>query len=105
MNRQHQLRCVRSNVALSAEVAGNATRRAEHTGLVNLSGTGCLLEDRNTLAVGDVVFMRFSLPGQSSVETTGRVARRIDNQVGVQFDEMTEATSEKIVRHVVSRRK
>lgn len=100
--RQHQLRCVRSNVALSAEVA--ASGHAEFTRLVNLSGTGCLLDSPSPLAVGDVVFMRFSLPGQAEVETTGRVARRIDNQVGVQFDAMPEATSEKIVRHVVSRR-
>jgi hypothetical protein len=102
--RQHQLRCVRSNVALSAEVARPTGRGAEYNSLVNLSGTGCLLEDRGTLTVGDTVFMRFSLPGQAEVETTGRVARRVDNQVGVQFDALSEATSEKIVRHVVTRR-
>jgi hypothetical protein len=101
--RQHQLRCVRGNVALSAEVA-QPTGRAEFSSLVNLSGTGCLLESQGPLAVGDVVFLRFSLPGQAEVETTGRVARRVDNQVGVQFEQLPEATSEKIVRHVVSRR-
>jgi hypothetical protein len=100
--RQHQLRCVRGNVALSAEVA--TPGHAEFSRLVNLSGTGCLLDSASPLAVGDVVFMRFSLPGQAEVETTGRVARRINNQVGVQFDTLSEATSERIVRHVFSRR-
>jgi len=69
---------------------------------MRLSGTGCLLENPGALAVGDLVFLRFSLPGQAEVETTGRVARRVDNQVGVQFDTLSEATAEKIVRHVVT---
>jgi hypothetical protein len=99
MTRSHTLRCVRSKVALSAEVATSG--KSGHTGLVNLSGTGCLLENEGSLKVGDVVFLRFALPGQAEVETTGRVARSEEDLVGVAFQNLSEHASERIVRHVV----
>jgi hypothetical protein len=101
MLRNHQLRCVRSNVALSAVVCDPTERGPEFTGLVNLSGTGCLLETDRQLSVGDVVFVRFSLPGQAEVETTGLVARVEDTKVGVSFQNVNESVSDRIVRHVM----
>lgn len=100
-NRPHQLRCVRSKVTLSAEVVSPENRRPEFTGLVNLSGSGCLIESDREMQVGEVVFMRFSLPGQAQVETTARVARIEDDKIGVAFSEMSESASERIVRHVL----
>lgn len=100
--RTHMLRCVRSNVALSAEVAAPSARRPEFTSMTNLSGTGCLLANEHDMKVGEVVFMRFSLPGQVEVETTARVARVDATNVGVAFQDLSELESERIVRHVVA---
>ncbi len=101
--RSHQVRCVRGNVALSAQLSDQ--RSDEFTSLVNLSGTGCLLETERELAVGEVVFMRFSVPGQLDVTTEGRVARVQDKQIGVAFEQLSETQSERIVQHVVSRKR
>lgn len=68
--RSHRLRCMRSAVSLSAEVEGG-----DYSQILNLSGSGCLLETERPMQVGEVVFLRFSLPGLADVETEARVAR------------------------------
>jgi Tfp pilus assembly protein PilZ len=78
--RSHRLRCVRSSVALSAEIkpVDGAVSFDDFSQILNLSGSGCLLESEKSFAVGDVVFLRFSLPGCKEVETEARVARVSD---------------------------
>lgn len=71
--RSHRLRCMRSAVSLSAEVKAPAC--GEYSQILNLSGSGCLLETERPLAIGEVVMLRFSLPGMKEVETEARVAR------------------------------
>jgi hypothetical protein len=99
----HRLRAVRSAVALSAEVtAPEARRPVGFTNIVNLSGSGALLQTSRTMNEGEVVFLRFSLPGMSEVETEARVARVTgDGQVGVTFERIEDRATEMIVRHVV----
>jgi PilZ domain len=103
MNITHRLRAVRSAVALSAEVTNpNARRSDAFTNIVNLSGTGALLESDRAFREGEVVFLRFSLPGMAQVETEARVARITEGgQVGVTFERIEERASEMVVRHVL----
>lgn len=101
MNMSHRLRAVRSAVALSAEVSAPAARRPEgFTSIVNLSGSGALLETSRQMNEGEVVFLRFSLPGMKEVTTEARVARVAGGQVGVTFERIEDRTTEMIVRHV-----
>ena len=99
----HRLRAIRSAVALSAEVSRPEALRAEaSSSIVNLSGSGALLETDRAYTEGDVVFLRFSLPGMKEVEAEARVARVAgDGQVGVTFERLEDRTAEMIVRHVV----
>jgi hypothetical protein len=102
MTTTHRLRAVRSAVALSAEVTRTEARRPEaSTSIVNLSGSGALLETGRHYNEGDVVFLRFSLPGMKVVEAEARVARVSGGQVGVTFERLEDRTAEMIVRHVV----
>jgi hypothetical protein len=101
--RSHTLRCFRSPVALSAEVTTQAGRPEA---IVNLSGSGCLLQTRDRFVEGQTVRMRFSLPGAKEIEAEGRVAR-ITNEnndvfVGVAFENLGERDSEFIARHVMA---
>lgn len=102
MNMTHRLRAVRSAVALSAEVSAPTVRRPEgFTSIVNLSGSGALLQTSQKMNEGEVVFLRFSLPGMKDVTTEARVARVADDgQVGVTFERIEDRTTEMIVRHV-----
>ncbi|MFN3431884.1 MAG: PilZ domain-containing protein [Candidatus Sericytochromatia bacterium] len=108
MMMSHRLRAVRSAVALSAVVSRPEARRPEgrrqdaFTSIVNLSGTGALLATDRTYTEGDVVHLRFSLPGMAEVQTEARVARVVgQGQVGVTFERLEDRTAEMIVRHVV----
>ena len=102
MNITHRLRAIRSAVTLSAEVSRPESRQAEEfTNIVNLSGSGALLESDKAFREGDVVFLRFSLPGMKQVEAEARVARVAGTEVGVTFERLEDRTTEMIVRHVV----
>ena len=103
MSMTHRLRAVRSAVALSAELTETTARRPEgFTNIVNLSGTGALLETSRRLNEGEVVLLRFSLPGVKVVEAEARVARITgEGQIGVTFERLDERAAEVIVRHVV----
>lgn len=106
-HRSHQVRCVRSAVTLSAEVHGAAETAVPDffTEIVNMSGSGCLMATDRPMRVGQVIMMRFSLPGLTEVETSGLVARvdgrEEDALVGVSFQALEERDSDMIVRHVV----
>jgi hypothetical protein len=104
MNMTHRLRAVRSAVALSAEVSAPSARRPEgFTSIVNLSGSGALLQTSRRLNEGEVVFLRFALPGMAEVTAEARVARVAgDGQIGVTFERLEDRTAEMIVRHVVT---
>ena len=101
--RSHVLRCFRSPVALSAEVT---TRVRRPEAIVNLSGSGCLLQTESQFEEGETVRMRFSLPGAKEVVAEGRVARvtRENNDffVGVAFENLGDRDSEFIARHVMA---
>jgi hypothetical protein len=98
-----RLRAVRSAVALSAEVSRTDNRRSEpFSRVVNLSGSGALLETDREMEEGELVRLRFSLPGVAMVEAEARVARIVGSgQVGVTFERLDDRTAEMIVRHVV----
>lgn len=97
--RPPMLRAARGPVALSAEVKGQ--RPGFYSEIVNLSGTGALLNADPGLNVGDVVFLRFAVPGAAEVETTARVARVDGRTAGVAFQGVEQHDAEMIVRHVM----
>jgi hypothetical protein len=101
--RSPMLRAVRGPVALSAEVRGR--RDTVVTEIMNMSGTGALLSADKALQVGDVVFMRFSVPGSADVETEARVARVDADSAGVAFQNLDQDDAEMIVRHVMRGRR
>lgn len=96
--RPTQLRAVRGPVSLSAETNGRFTE------IVNMSGTGALLTADSAMQVGEVVFMRFAVPGAAEVTTEARVARIDGTTAGVSFQGLDEHDAEMIVRHVLGRR-
>lgn len=96
--RSPMLRAARGPVALSAEVRGQ--RPGFYSEIVNMSGTGALLADSD-LSVGDVVFLRFCVPGAAVVETEAHVARVVDGTAGVAFHNVNQHDAEMIVRHVL----
>lgn len=74
--RNFRLRCVRGPVALSTEVRREASSHQEgYSRLLNLSGSGALFDSAAAHKAGDVVFLRFALPGQKEVEARAHVAR------------------------------
>ena len=97
--RNPTLRAVRGPVALSAEVRG--AQKGFFSEIVNMSGSGALLKTDAKLAVGDVVMMRFSVPGHADVQTEARVARVEGKTKGVAFTDISEHASELVVRHVL----
>lgn len=97
--RNAQLRAVRGPVALSAETNGSFTE------IVNMSGTGALLTADQSLQVGEVVFMRFVVPGAAEVTTAARVARVDGETAGVAFEGLEQHDAEMIVRHVLRGRR
>ena len=69
---------------------------------MNLSGSGALLETERAMTEGELVRLRFSLPGVAMVEAEARVARITgEGQIGVTFERLDDRTAEMIVRHVV----
>ena len=104
--RSQQVRCVRSHVTLSAEVAAAPTADVDfYSEIVNMSGSGCLLATDRPMTVGEVVFMRISLPGLTEVEAEARVAR-IENReddalTGMMFNGIEEHDNDMLVQHVV----
>ena len=93
--RSTQLRAVRGPVALSAETAGGFAE------IVNMSGTGALLTADRPMQVGEVLFMRFAVPGAAEVATEARVARIDGGTAGVAFTNLDEHDAAMIVRHVM----
>lgn len=101
-SRNHQVRCIRSNVTLSAEVAATPTQDTEFfSEIVNMSGSGCLLATDRPMKVGEVVFMRISLPGLTEVEAEARVARVDDQLIGMAFNTIEEHDNDMLVQHVI----
>lgn len=104
-----RMRSERTKVALSAAVGGKAKANTQHVRLVNLSATGCLMETDEPLREGEVVRLRFSLPGQTEVEVLGTVARVAQEgsgqQIGISFSELDEQKSEHLARHVATQKR
>jgi hypothetical protein len=97
--RPSMLRAARGPVALSAEVRGQ--RDGFYSEIVNMSGTGALLNADRELAVGDVLFLSFAVPGAAEVRTEATVARVDGHTAGVAFHDVEEHEAAMIVRHVL----
>lgn len=95
-------RAKRAPVALSAEVRG--VDGAEHAAVVNMSASGALLDLGRPGVLGEAVSLRIEVPGISTVETHGHVARVEGTQAGVAFDTIGERDAELMSFHVMGRR-
>jgi len=95
-------RAQRAQVSLSAEVRGQAG--AEHAPVVNMSASGALVDLVRPAVLGELVSLRIEVPGMSTVETQGHVARVDGTQVGVAFDAVDERDAELMSYHVMGRR-
>lgn len=93
--RPAQLRAVRGPVALSADTGHGFAE------IVNMSGTGALLTADRPMQVGEVLFMRFVVPGAAEVTAEARVARVENGTAGVAFRNLDQHDAEMIVRHVM----
>lgn len=99
-----RLRCLRSPVAFSAEVAVVAAGHAHYARLVNLSGSGCLLQTDRLHRAGEALRLRFSVPSSMEVEVEAVVVRVEAGRIGVAFTRIDERVTETIARLVVAQR-
>jgi hypothetical protein len=89
-------------VSLSAEVRGQDG--AEHAAVMNMSASGALVDLGRPVVLGEPISLRIEVPGMSTVETQGHVARVDGTRVGVAFDEVGEHDAELMSYHVMGRR-
>jgi Tfp pilus assembly protein PilZ len=81
-------------------------KRVYHDFIQDLSKGGVFIETREPLQLGEAIGLTFSMPtSENHFKVSGKIVRKADGGIGVQFDNKLSRYQEEIIRTLVKRKK